>query len=187
MADAPYVHHVRIRYGEVDMQQVVFNAHYLAYCDDAADLWFRSIGALLEGGEWDVMVKKATITWDGGARVHDDLAIAVSVEPVGQHQLRRALRRHGGGRAGVHRGPHLRRRADGHDRDDADPRRLPSRAPPDGPAPALGARRSTGATRASWRRSCSASCWCATAWRPGSSRWRRTAGPRTPAATPSGA
>ena len=27
------------------MQRVVFNAHYLAYCDDAADLWFRSLGA----------------------------------------------------------------------------------------------------------------------------------------------
>ena len=79
----PYVHHVRVRYGEVDMQQVVFNAHYLAYCDDAADLWFRSIGALLEGGDWDVMVKKATITWDGGAKVHDDLAIAVSVSRWG--------------------------------------------------------------------------------------------------------
>ncbi len=78
-----YVHHVRIRYGEVDMQQVVFNAHYLAYCDDAADLWFRSLGALLEGGAWDVMVKKATITWDGGAKVHDDLAIAVSVSRWG--------------------------------------------------------------------------------------------------------
>ena len=83
MGEAKYTHHVRIRYGEVDMQRVVFNAHYLAYCDDAADLWFRSIGALLEGGEWDVMVKKATITWDGAARVHDDLAIAVSVSRWG--------------------------------------------------------------------------------------------------------
>ena len=78
-----YVHHVRIRYGEVDMQRVVFNAHYLAYCDDAADLWFRSLGALAEGGDWDVMVKKATITWNGGAKVHDDLAIAVSVSRWG--------------------------------------------------------------------------------------------------------
>jgi acyl-CoA thioester hydrolase len=78
-----YVHHVRVRYGEVDMQQVVFNAHYLAYCDDAADLWFRSIGALLEGGTWDVMVKKATITWEGGAKVHDDLAIAVGISRWG--------------------------------------------------------------------------------------------------------
>ena len=79
----PYVHRVRIRYGEVDMQRVVFNAHYLAYCDDAADLWFRSLGATLEAGDWDVMVKKATITWSGGARVHDELAIEVSVSRWG--------------------------------------------------------------------------------------------------------
>ena len=78
-----YVHHVRVRYGEVDMQKVVFNAHYLAYCDDAADLWFRSLGAALEAGEWDVMVKKATITWTGGAKVHDDLAIEVAVRRWG--------------------------------------------------------------------------------------------------------
>lgn len=65
------------------MQRVVFNAHYLAYCDDAADWWFRSLGATLEGGEWDVMVKKATVTWDGAARVHDDLAIALSVSRWG--------------------------------------------------------------------------------------------------------
>jgi acyl-CoA thioester hydrolase len=79
----PYVHHVRVRYGECDMQQVVFNAHYLAYCDDAADWWFRSLGALLEAGEWDVMVKKASVTWDGAAKVHDDLAIAISVSRWG--------------------------------------------------------------------------------------------------------
>ena len=78
-----YVHHVRVRYGEVDMQKVVFNAHYLAYCDDAADLWFRTLGAALEAGEWDVMVKKATITWTGGAKVHDDLAIEVAVRRWG--------------------------------------------------------------------------------------------------------
>ena len=40
------------------------------------------------------MVKKATITWDGAARVHDDLAIAVSVSRWGNDQLRRALRGH---------------------------------------------------------------------------------------------
>ena len=82
MGDA-YVHHVRVRYGECDMQRVVFNANYLAYCDDAADWWFRSLGALLEAGEWDVMVKKACVTWDGAAKVHDDLAIAVSVSRWG--------------------------------------------------------------------------------------------------------
>jgi acyl-CoA thioester hydrolase len=72
-------HEIRVRYGEVDMQRVVFNAHYLAYCDDAADLWFRSLGAALENDVWDVMVKKAEITWDGGAGVHDLLVIDLSV------------------------------------------------------------------------------------------------------------
>lgn len=78
-----YVHHIRVRYGEVDMQRVVFNAHYLAYCDDAADVWFRAMGLALEAGEWDVMVKKATVTWSGAARVHDDLAITVAVRRWG--------------------------------------------------------------------------------------------------------
>ena len=50
-------HEVRIRYGEVDMQRVVFNAHYLAYCDDAADIWFRSLG-MSPASDWDAMVKQ---------------------------------------------------------------------------------------------------------------------------------
>ena len=83
MPEAGYVHHVRIRYGEVDMQRVVFNAHYLAYCDDAADLWFRALGSALEDDWWDVMVKRADVTWDGAARVHDDLAIALEVSRWG--------------------------------------------------------------------------------------------------------
>jgi YbgC/YbaW family acyl-CoA thioester hydrolase len=78
-----FVHHVRPRYGEIDLQRVVFNAHYLAYCDDAADLWLRSFGLQPETSPWDVMVKKAVITWSGAARVHDDLAIAVRVSRWG--------------------------------------------------------------------------------------------------------
>jgi acyl-CoA thioester hydrolase len=79
VAEVPFVHHVRPRYGEIDMQKVVFNAHYLAYCDDAADLWFRAVGAGLEADWWDLMVKRATVTWSGAARLHDDLRIELSV------------------------------------------------------------------------------------------------------------
>jgi acyl-CoA thioester hydrolase len=78
-----YRHEIRIRYGEVDMQRVVFNAHYLAYCDDAADVWFRSLGAGLENAEWDVMVKRADVTWHGNASVHDVLAIDLDVRRWG--------------------------------------------------------------------------------------------------------
>jgi acyl-CoA thioester hydrolase len=79
----PFIHRVRPRYSEIDMQRVVFNAHYLTYCDDAAGLWFKAMGAGLEDDWWDVVVKKATITWEGSARVHDDLAIAVAVSRWG--------------------------------------------------------------------------------------------------------
>jgi YbgC/YbaW family acyl-CoA thioester hydrolase len=75
MAAAPYTHEIRIRYGEVDMQRVVFNAHYLAYCDDAADCWFRSLAGGIEAGTWDAMVKRADITWHGGASIHELLSI----------------------------------------------------------------------------------------------------------------
>ena len=76
-------HELRVRYGEVDMQRVVFNAHYLAWCDDAADRWFRVVGAGLENDWWDVMVKKATITWHGGATVGDQVLIDVAVSRWG--------------------------------------------------------------------------------------------------------
>jgi len=63
-----YVHRVRIRYGECDMQRVVFNAHYLAYCDDAVDTWFRTVltpdGTGFESLGFDFMVKTLAITWD---------------------------------------------------------------------------------------------------------------------------
>ena len=67
----PHRHTIRVRYGECDMQRVVFNAHYFAYCDDAVDTWFRSVlappgpgglGSFEEIG-FDFMLKKATLVW----------------------------------------------------------------------------------------------------------------------------
>jgi acyl-CoA thioester hydrolase len=78
-----YRHEIRVRYGEVDLQGVVFNAHYLAYCDDAADTWLRSIPGGIADGDWDIMVVKAEITWHGSAGLHDVLAIDVGVRRFG--------------------------------------------------------------------------------------------------------
>jgi len=82
-ATAPYVHRVRVRYGEVDMQRVVFNAHYLAYCDDACESFVRARGVRDAAPEFDFMLKKAVIEWSGSATVGDDLAIAVHVSRWG--------------------------------------------------------------------------------------------------------
>ncbi len=68
-----YRHTIKVRYGECDMQRVVFNANYLAYVDDAVDSWMRSVLAPqlatsddptnLHSIGFDFMVKKASVTW----------------------------------------------------------------------------------------------------------------------------
>jgi acyl-CoA thioester hydrolase len=72
-----YRHSIRVRYGEVDMQRVVFNAHYLAYCDDACEGWFRDRKIRSGTHGWDAMVKKASIEWASQATVGDDITIDV--------------------------------------------------------------------------------------------------------------
>jgi YbgC/YbaW family acyl-CoA thioester hydrolase len=76
MADV-YRHSIRVRDGEVDMQRVVFNAHYLAYCDDACEAWFRALNVRAAADGWDAMVKKASIEWSGQATVNDEITIDV--------------------------------------------------------------------------------------------------------------
>lgn len=84
-----YRHQIRIRYGEVDMQQVVFNANYLAYVDDAVDTWFRvALGPDyhegLGGLGWDIMLKKVVVEWQSPARFGDVLDLDVSIARWGR-------------------------------------------------------------------------------------------------------
>jgi len=80
MTEAAYRHEVPIRYAEVDMQQVVFNSHYLAYVDDAMSHWMRAVGfdygAPSTGdGSFDFMVRHAEVDWKGSATYGDVVAI----------------------------------------------------------------------------------------------------------------
>jgi acyl-CoA thioester hydrolase len=65
------------------MQRVVFNAHYLAYVDDAADTWFRAQLGPYEDSGFDCMVKRATIEWASPARFGDELDLTVRVSRWG--------------------------------------------------------------------------------------------------------
>lgn len=79
-----FEHRIRVRYAECDMQQVVFNAHYLAFVDDAVDCWMRAtLGGNLHESNFDCMVKKAEITWTKGATFGDDIVIRVGVTTFG--------------------------------------------------------------------------------------------------------
>lgn len=74
-----YTQTIRVRYGEVDQQGVVFNAHYLAYLDDVADSWLRTLDADFEATGWELMLRRADLTWHGPAGVHDELVVTAEV------------------------------------------------------------------------------------------------------------
>jgi len=78
-----YSHSVRVRYAEVDAQGVVFNAHYLTYCDDAVGRWWSAAGLAFGDHGWDVMVKKAVVEWSGSAGFDDVIDIDVRVSRWG--------------------------------------------------------------------------------------------------------
>ena len=89
--DFRFFHRLRVRWAEVDMQKIVFNAHYLMYFDTAvADYWRvlalpyeESMHAL--GG--DLYVKKATVEFHASARMDDMLDVAMKCSRIGTSSM----------------------------------------------------------------------------------------------------
>jgi acyl-CoA thioester hydrolase len=83
-SSSPFRHELLVRYQEVDMQKIVFNAHYLSYVDEACDRWFRSaLGGNYTDDGFDIMLKRAELTWAGSATWGDTLAIDVAIRRWG--------------------------------------------------------------------------------------------------------
>jgi acyl-CoA thioester hydrolase len=81
-----FVHHIRPRYAEVDAQGVVFNAHWLTYFDESQTRFFEACGLRPKEvffTDFDVMVVKAVLEWEGPAGFDDDVAVAVTVPRIG--------------------------------------------------------------------------------------------------------
>jgi acyl-CoA thioester hydrolase len=93
-----YSYDLEVRYGEVDAQGVVFNAHYLAYVDHCVDRWLRSLDVLTATGGWDIMVKKATVEWFDSAGIGDVLTLVPSVTRWGNTSFDVTIVGHVGGR-----------------------------------------------------------------------------------------
>jgi acyl-CoA thioester hydrolase len=83
---APFVHELRVRYGECDPQQIVFNANYLLYFDVAfTELWREAIGPwqdMVERGI-DAVVAEANARFRAPARFDDVLSLRVQVTRIG--------------------------------------------------------------------------------------------------------
>ena len=60
-----FFHRLRVRWAEVDMQKIVFNAHYLMYFDTAVADYWRALAMPYEEAmqqlQGDLYVKKATV------------------------------------------------------------------------------------------------------------------------------
>lgn len=80
----PYRHTIHVRYGEVDQQGVVFNAHYLAYIDAALEMWLREFPGLRQAHGWDMRLKKCMLEWQGSAGSGDSIDIDVAVARWGR-------------------------------------------------------------------------------------------------------
>jgi acyl-CoA thioester hydrolase len=83
---APFVHELRVRYGECDPQGIVFNANYLLYFDVAfTELWRASVGPWQEmvARGFDAVVAEARLSFRAPARFDDQLELRARVTRLG--------------------------------------------------------------------------------------------------------
>ena len=82
LSEMTYSMDIKIRYGEVDRQGVVFNAHY-DYLDDVVDSWLREFEGDFESLGWDLMLKNANLEWHGPAGIGEVLNVDANVSRWG--------------------------------------------------------------------------------------------------------
>ena len=83
---APFVHELRVRYGECDPQGIVFNANYLLYFDVAfTEYWRDRVGPWDEMADLgvDAVVAEANLRFRAPARFDDVLGLEVTTEELG--------------------------------------------------------------------------------------------------------
>jgi YbgC/YbaW family acyl-CoA thioester hydrolase len=86
-----FFHPLRVRWAEVDMQKIVFNAHYLMYFDTAVADYWRALALPYEQAmhqlQGDLYVKKATVEFHASARMDDRLDVALKCGRIGNSSM----------------------------------------------------------------------------------------------------
>jgi acyl-CoA thioester hydrolase len=83
----PFVHELRVRYGECDPQGIVFNANYLLYFDVAfTELWRAGVGPWQEMVDrgYDAVVAEASLRFHAPARYDDFLRLSARIVRLGK-------------------------------------------------------------------------------------------------------
>jgi acyl-CoA thioester hydrolase len=82
----PFVHRLRVRYGECDPQGIVFNANYLLYFDVAfTELWRAALGSWqdMQALGVDAVVAETNLRFIGPARYDDELDLVCTISRLG--------------------------------------------------------------------------------------------------------
>jgi YbgC/YbaW family acyl-CoA thioester hydrolase len=90
-SDFRFLERLRVRWAEVDMQQIVFNGHYLMYADTAVAGYWRALAlpyqaAMAQLGG-DLFVRKATLDYLASAGYDDVLDVGVRCERIGNSSM----------------------------------------------------------------------------------------------------
>ena len=82
---------LRVRWAEVDKQAVVFNAHYLLYCDVCVTEYWRAVGVhypddfAAQGS--DLFARKSTVEYMSPAYYDDELEVCGRIARLGNSSM----------------------------------------------------------------------------------------------------
>jgi YbgC/YbaW family acyl-CoA thioester hydrolase len=86
-----FLERLRVRWAEIDAQQIVFNGHYLMYFDTAIAGYWRALAmpyaATMQALGGDMFVRKATLEYVGSALYDDVLEIGIRCARIGNSSL----------------------------------------------------------------------------------------------------
>jgi acyl-CoA thioester hydrolase len=87
-----FSHRLRVRWAEVDMQSIVFNANYLMYFDVAITEYWRDLGKSLPNLQdlflIHTYVVKTTLDFHGSARFDEEIDVCVRTTRLGSSSMK---------------------------------------------------------------------------------------------------
>lgn len=95
-SDFPFVHRFRVRYAEVDPQNVVFNSRYLEYADLVTTEFLRDRGLIQDGVlHFDAHVAHAAVTYKKPIRADEQIDGWMRIDRIGTSSMTKRVELHG--------------------------------------------------------------------------------------------
>ena len=88
--DFKFHHKIRVRFGDTDLQAIVFNANFLVYYDVAWTEYFRALGftwqTMIDSGI-DTVLARTTLEFKAPARFDEVLEVYTRISKIGNTSL----------------------------------------------------------------------------------------------------